>query len=561
MDESAPRVLGAQGASLMELRDYQNAAVEACRTDLALHRSVLVVMATGLGKTVVMIDMVRRCLDKGGRCMIVAHRDELIRQPAQRIQTSLGVVPGIEKANEKSQPEDKVVIASIQTLTASVLDTNRFEKFRPEEWDLILIDEAHHAVSQSYLKFVRYMQKGNDKIRIVGETATPDRGDKVGMHNVFDKCSYEYSMLDGIEDGWLVPVKQVFVTVGTLDYSQIKTVAGELCGKELAEVLEEEKNLHGMVWPTIEMVGDRTTIIFSATVRQAELICEIINRHKKGSAEWICGKTPMDQRRDILARFASGQIQFVVNAQVLTEGYDNSLVSAIVQMSPTLTRANYVQKVGRGTRPSILPNNSQTASDRRRMIADSTKPDLMVIDFKGNAGRHKLVTTFDVLAGKDVGSIADRAAKESPSGVLLDPIEEVKLQEAREQLAEEAKQAREKEKLRRAEIKLKSKYTSRPISPFQDMGYTPTAAPQAKEMCSDKQRTFLMNQGVDPAGLTRKQAGRLIADVMVRRKMGRASLKQEALLKKYGMPHDVTAAEAKRMIQEIADNGWQTPVG
>jgi len=307
------------------------------------------------------------------------------------------------------------------------------------------------------------------------------------------------------------------------------------------------------------MVGDRTTIIFSATVRQAELICEIINRHKKGSAEWICGKTPMDERRAILARFASGETQFVVNAYVLTEGYDNSRVSAIVQMSPTLTRSNYVQKVGRGTRPTVLPTSSMSPKDRREMIERSDKPDLLVLDFKGNAGRHKLITTFDVLSGKDVGDLADRAAKESPSGVVLDPIEEVKLQEAREEIAKEAKEAREKEKVRRAEIRLKSKYTSRAISPFQDMGYTPTAVTQPKEMCSDKQRVFLMNQGVDPVGLTRKQAGKLIADVMVRRKMGRASIKQEALLKKYGLPHQVSAAEAKRLIQEIADNGWQSP--
>jgi superfamily II DNA or RNA helicase len=382
-------------------------------------------MATGLGKTVVMIEMIRSCISRGGRAMLVAHRDELIRQPEKRIMDTIGVIPGIEKAEQKSECFDRVVIASIQTLVSGPLGIKRYTKFDPKDFNLLLIDEAHHAASPSYREFIKYMQDGNPRLKLVGVTATPDRGDRVGMHNVFDTCAYEYNILDGINDGWLVPIKQQFVQVGTLDYSKVKTVGGELCGAELAEILEEEKNLHGMVHPTLELVGDRQTIIFAGTVRQARLICDIINRHKPGVASWVSGKTPSDERRELLAKFAGGEIQFVVNVQVLVEGFDAPPVAAVCMMTATKVRAKYTQCVGRGTRPTVSLPYDSSAMTRRDLIAASNKPDLMVLDFKGNAGRHRLITTFDVLAGEDAKDLPARAAEMATAGELLDLIEEM----------------------------------------------------------------------------------------------------------------------------------------
>jgi superfamily II DNA or RNA helicase len=539
------------------LRDYQEEAVAACRSDLAENSSTLVSMATGLGKTVVMIEMIRSCISRGGRAMLVAHRDELIRQPEKRIVDTIGVIPGIEKAEQKSECFDKIVIASIQTLVSGPLGIKRYTKFDPNDFNLLLIDEAHHAASPSYREFIKYMQDGNPRLKLVGVTATPDRGDRVGMHNVFDTCSYEYNILDGINDGWLVPIKQRFVQVGTLDYSKVKTVGGELCGAELAEILEEEKNLHGMVHPTLELVGDRQTIIFAGTVRQARLICDIINRHKPGAASWVSGKTPSDERRELLAKFAGGEIQFVVNVQVLVEGFDAPPVAAVCMMTATKVRAKYTQCVGRGTRPTASLPYDSSAMTRKDLIAASNKPDLMVLDFKGNAGRHRLITTFDVLAGEDAKDLPARAAEMATEGELLDPIEEMEKARIQEEAAKESAEAAEQEKLRRAKLKLASTYTSRSINPFDDMGFAPVQPTQKVEMATTKQMTFLANQGVDPEGLTRKQAGGLIGQIMMRRKMGKASLRQEALLKKYGLPTDVSAKAATRMIQDLADNGWK----
>ena len=203
-----------------------------------------------------------------------------------------------------------------------------------------------------------------------------------------------------------------------------------------------------------------------------------------------------------------------------------------------------------------LPYDS-SAMTRRDLIAESNKPDLMVLDFKGNAGRHRLITTFDVLAGEDAKDLPARAAEMATAGELLDPIEEMEQARIQEEAAKESAEAAEQEKLKRAKLKLASTYTSRSISPFEDMGFAPVQPTQRVDMATTKQMTFLANQGVDPEGLTRKQAGGLIGQIMMRRKMGKASLRQEALLKKYGLPTDVSAREATRMIQDLADNGWK----
>lgn len=543
----------------MKLRDYQNQAVDAARSDLASNQSTLVVMATGLGKTVVMIDMIRRCLSSGKRAMLVAHRTELIQQPEARIMQTLGVVPAIEKAESKAGSKASIVLASIQTLTSEILGHRRYNKFDPNDYSLLLIDEAHHAISNSYRTFIDYM-KQNKSLRVVGVTATPDRSDEMAMGTVFDTCCYQYSILDGINQGWLVPIKQKFVRVGTLDYSQIKTVAGDLCASQLAEVLEEEKNLHGMIHPTLELAGDRPTIIFTATVRQAELVAEIINRHRPESAAWVSGKTPKTQRKELLEQFAAGKLQWMVNVGVLVEGFDQPSVACVAMFTATKSRARYTQCVGRGTRPLTPPQSDSCATTRKQAIGQSSKPDLLVLDFRGNAGRHRLVTTFDVLAGRAPDDLVDRVSRRVPDEEELDPIELLEEAEAKEKLAEERNAARQQENLRRAQVKLRSSYTSRAVDPFEDLGFAPVVTANPKEKPTDKQIIMLANNGIEAESLTRKQAGALVYQIMLRRKLNRPSFKQEAILKEHGLPYEkVTAKQAKDMIQELADGGWKKP--
>jgi superfamily II DNA or RNA helicase len=540
------------------LRDYQERAIAAAAESLARNQSCLLVAATGVGKTTIFCEIIRRALAKNKRVCVMAHRDELIQQAHGRIESMTGVTPQIEKASLWAEDDADVFVTSVQSMNAKWFGGKRYERFKPENYDILIIDEAHHACSSTYLNVIQHFAQ-NPASKLIGVTATPDRGDEIGLGNVFDESPFIYEIGDAVSDGWLVPVRQKYVTVGSLDYSQIRTRMGDLCGGDLAEVLEEEQNLHGMVHPTIELLQGKSAIVFCATVRQAELAADIFNRHEPGSAACVHGKMDRDQRKATLAQFAKGEIRFVTNVGVLTEGFDAPRCDAVVMMTATKVRAKYVQCVGRATRPLAPPSPTMTAAERTAVIASSDKPYCTVIDFKGNSGRHKLIGMTDVLAGDAMPEIVQRAKDiidTSPDP--MDPEEALRMAEIQEEEAKQREAAKAREKLQRARVRLRAQFSTREVDPFSRFDMTPTHPSNPKEMASEKQQAMLMNNGVDPVGLTRKQAGRLVADIMMRRKLGRPSLKQEALLTRYGL-HAATAKQAKSLIDEIAEAGWKDP--
>ena len=540
------------------LRDYQIRAVESARQSLATNRSCLLVAATGVGKTTIFCEIIAKALEKGGRIVVMAHRDELIQQARRRIEHQTGVRADIEKAESWADEQAQVIVTSVQTMNAKWFQKRRCERFDPNKFTLLIIDEAHHACAKSYLNVIEHF-KTNERLRLIGVTATPDRGDEVGLGNVFDDAPFVYEIGDAVKDGWLVPIRQKYVTVGSLDYSEIRTRLGDLCGGDLAEVLEQEKNIHGMVHPTIEILKGKSAIVFCATVRQAEMAAEIFNRHEPGSAACIHGKTDPDTRKATLAQFAAGEIRFVTNVGVLTEGFDAPRCDAIVMMTATKVRAKYVQCVGRATRPLAPPSLTMTPQERREVIASSDKPHCLVIDFKGNSGRHKLIGMADVLAGDALPEVVERAKEIISEQEDMDPEEALRMAQAAEEAIKLAEEARKRERLHKAKIKLRSQFTARDVDPFERFDMTPSHPTEAKELPTEKQQILLMNNGIDPQGLTRKQAGRLTWDIMMRRKTGRPSFKQEAILTRYGLSAK-TSRQAKGLIDEIAETGWMDPV-
>tara|TARA_R100001082_G_scaffold16852_1_gene8472 strand:+ start:11536 stop:13293 length:1758 start_codon:yes stop_codon:yes gene_type:complete len=539
------------------LRDYQHQAIAAASDSLSKNRSCLLVAATGVGKTTIFCEIIRRALSKGKRVCVMAHRDELIRQAASRIEQIAGVQPEIEKAGQWAKGDVPVFVTSVQTMNAKWILDRRFQRFQPDDWDLLIIDEAHHALAQSYRNVIDHFQK-NPKHKVIGVTATPDRGDQLGLGEIFDDCPFQYEIGDAVCDGWLVPIRQQYVTVGSLDYSEIKTRLGDLCGGDLAEVLEQEKNIHGMVSPTLELLKGKSAIVFCATVRQAEMAAEVFNRHKEGIAACVHGKTSPEDRADILARFADGSLQFVTNVGVLTEGFDAPRCDAVVMMTATKVRAKYVQCVGRATRPITPPLQTMTKEQRVEAIGSSEKPFCTVIDFKGNSGRHKLIGMVDVLAGNRPEGVVDRAKRIIADEGVADPEDALRMAEIREEEEKQREEARQREILRKAKVKLKADYHAREVDPFARFDMTPVHPSDPKEQPSEKQQAMLMNNGVDPTGLTRKQAGRLVGDIMMRRKLGRPSLKQEAILDRYNLTAR-SSFEAKALIDEIAAAGWKLP--
>lgn len=367
----------------MKLREYQQKAIDSIVAEWSGgNKSTLLVLPTGTGKTVVFAGVIRKLFPK--RAMVLAHREELIFQAREKIQKVTGLRADIEMGAYKAtmetdmfHPRSPVIVSTIQTHIAGGDGGGRMTKFNPMDFGLLIVDEAHHGTASSYKRVIDYYRQ-NPNLVVLGVTATPDRADEEALGQIFDTVAYDYEILDAIRDGWLVPIEQQMVSVDGLDFSSIRTTAGDLNGADLAEVMESEKNLHGIAGATIDIVGQRRGIGFASSVEQARQLAEIFNRHKSGMASWVCGKTDKDDRKRIIADFAAGKIQFVWNCGVFTEGFDDSGVDVISMARPTKSRALYGQMAGRATRPheSIAHqlNNLPVAALRRGMIARSCKP-------------------------------------------------------------------------------------------------------------------------------------------------------------------------------------------
>lgn len=544
----------------MDLRPYQIEAVDSTLAAWEASQSVLGVAATGLGKTVVLASIIAR---HAGRTMVVAHREELIFQAARTIERVTGRQPDIEmaelRANEHGlHGKARVVISTIQTQGAGSRG-GRMSRFDPGEFGLLVIDEAHHAVAGSYRKVITHYRQ-NENLRVLGVTATPDRTDEEALGQVFDSVAFEYDIRFGIDEGWLVPVYQSMVHVDGLDLSQVRTTAGDLNGADLARVMEYEKNLHEIAAPTIELTGDRKTLVFAASLAHAERLCEILNRHRPDSARWVSGKTPGDERRQMLKDYAGRRFQYLVNVGVATEGFDDPGIECVVMARPTKSRALYCQCVGRGTRPlpGVVddPDMFGSAGMRRAAIADSSKAAVEIIDFVGNCGKHKLVSTADVLGGNYSDEVIEKAREivERQPGQAQNM--QQALGEAEKAIAAERERAAKAEAARRARVVASAKYSTQNVDPFDVFHLTPwrERAWEKDKPLTQKMVDMLERQGVTTEGLSWSKARQLISEITSRWDDGRCSFKQARLLAEHGHSTEVSRERASQIISEIVSS-------
>lgn len=545
-------------------RPYQIEALSGIKSQLEMNDSTLLVMATGLGKTIVFAHLVGEYMQLG-RVMVLAHREELLAQAWRHLKRITGCEPDTEmgeyRANAYGAFRSRIVVGTIQSQVAGMAGKGRMTKFNPDEFSLLIIDEAHHSAARSYRRVIDYYRQ-NPRLKILGVTATPDRADEKALGPIFDSVAYEFDIRDGIEDAWLVPISQQSVYVQGLDYSSVRTTAGDLNGADLARVLEFEETLHRIASPTIELCGDRKTLIFAASLAQAERLTEILNRHKPGSARWVHCGTPKETRRALFPEYAAGEFQYLVNVGVATEGFDEPGIEVVVMARPTKSRSLYAQMVGRGTR--VLPGlieNAEGPEQRKAIIAGSRKPFLEVIDFVGNCGRHRLITSADILGGNYNDDIVERAKrnaekKSADKGMPVDVIDE--LQIAEWQLEKEKREAAEA--ARRQKLKLRAQYSTAKINPFDVYGIEPwrERAWHKGRQPTEKQVGFLDRSGVDVSGLSFTHAQQLIKKLIERRQSGGCSYKQAKVLARYGYaPTEVGFEEAKGLISALADNGWR----
>ena len=544
----------------MKLRPYQSAASDAIFKEWQENDSTLVVMPTGGGKTVLFADVIRRVFPK--RALVLAHREELIFQARDKIQRVTGLSADVEMGEYRAEGglfgQARVVVSTIQTQCSGGDGGGRMAKFDPQRFGVLIIDEAHHATSPSYRRVIDYYRT-NPALKVLGVTATPDRADEEALGQVFQSVAFDYEVLDAIHDGWLVPIEQQMIHVEGLDYSSIRTTAGDLNGGDLAAVMEAEKNLQQMASASLTIIGQRRALVFTASVKAAEMTAEIFNRHRAGMAAWVCGKTDREERRRVLADFAAGKLQVVCNCGVLTEGFDDPGVEVVIMGRPTKSRSLYSQMVGRSTRP--LPgvvDGPETAEERRAAIAASAKPSCLVVDFVGNAGKHKLVTSADILGGKVSEEALELAvARAQKSGGPVKMAEA--LDEAEAELQEQKRLA---EAARRARLVATARFTTQSVDPFDVLHLDPVKPrgwDNVKQL-TEKQRSLLAKQGINPDGISFSQGKQLIAEIFRRWDGKLCSFKQAKVLRKYGYGTDVSFAEASATIDALAKNNWRKPV-
>lgn len=539
----------------MNLRPYQTEAVSRVIEEIKTRKSTLVVMPTGTGKTVCFAHIARQ---RQGRVMVIAHREELVQQAADKVRTVTGQSPDIEMAEYKAGRlyKSPVVVASVQTLCAPMGNTSRMEKFIPHEFDMLVIDEAHHATAESYRRVIRHFTK-NSGARVVGFTATPDRTDKAALGMVFESVAYKYEIMQAMDDGWLCPVETQQVIVKDMDFSHVRSVAGDLNQGELASIMEQEKVLHRVVTPTIEIADGRRTLVFAASVAHAERMAEIFNRHGV-TAAIVHGGTFKDERRRILNAYNDGKIQVLCNCGVATEGFDSPGIEVVAIARPTTSRALYTQMVGRGTR--VLPgvvDGIQSSEDRRNAIARSGKPSMLTIDFVGNSGKHKLVCAADMLGGK----YDDEVIKEAKR-VMADAGKPMDVIEALEQAAKAVLDKRKEDaaKNKRTAVTARVEYDTKHIDAFAVFNISATrvaAAAKTTAPLTAAQEAMLRRNGIDTTGLPVAHCRALYNEILRRIKSNRCTYKQASLLKRFGYGTDVSFREASRIIDTLKANGWK----
>jgi len=332
---------------MIELRPYQHECIEAIESaEKNGTNRQLVALPTGTGKTIIFTTVAKK---RNGRTLILAHRDELIEQAVDKLtmvwdDASVGVVKA-----ERNEIDKQIIVGSVQTVSRE----NRLEQL-PTDFDFIVSDEAHHSIALSYRRIYEYLgvysedseELTTDTLHL-GVTATPQRTDKIGLSDIFDKVVFHRSIQDFIPD-YLCDLRCVQVMTH-ISVDGVETWAGDLRTEQLSALLNTANCNELIVSAWKEHAMGRLTLCFTTSVAHARDLCAAF-QEASISAAWVCGETPLNERRDILARFAQGEIEVLTNCAVLTEGYDQPNLDCIILARPTKSTLLYTQMLGRGTR-------------------------------------------------------------------------------------------------------------------------------------------------------------------------------------------------------------------
>lgn len=518
----------------MELRPYQEEARKAIEGQWESGvRKTLLVLPTGCGKTIVFAKVTEDQVRKGDRVLILAHRGELLEQAADKIAKSTKLGCATEKAEQTCLGSwFRIVVGSVQSL----MREKRLSQFPEDYFNTIIIDEAHHCISDSYQKILNHFSGA----KILGVTATPDRGDMRNLGEVFDSLAYEYTLPKAIREGYLSPIKALTIPL-TLDLSGVAIQSGDFKAGDVATALDPY--LYQIADEMANYCRGRKTVVFLPLVKTSQKFRDILNEKGFRAAE-VNGESK--DRAEILEAFENGEYDVLCNSMLLTEGWDCPSVDCVVVLRPTKVRSLYSQMVGRGTR--LCPG----------------KEHLLLLDFLWHTERHELCHPADLICDKK--EVAQKMTEdlEKTAGCPID-IEEAEKRASEEVIAErEEALANQLKEMRNRKKKLVDPLQFEMSIQAEDLaGYVPAFGWEMAPP-SDKQKATLEKLGILPDEIDNAgKAAKILDRLSTRRMEGLTTPKQIRFLESRGFQHVGTWQfdTAKKLIDRIAANGWKIPAG
>lgn len=518
----------------MKARPYQNTA--ASKVFEAWGRGIqktMVVMPTGTGKTILFAKICEKVVEQGGRPLVLAHRDELIRQAVDKIAKATGMTCAVEKAGEKAHDSlFPVVVGSVQSLSRP----DRLARYSNAHFTHIVTDECHHAVSPQYLAIYDYFAGA----KLLGVTATADRADKKNLGTVFDSLAYEYTIIEAIREGFLAPIRAQTIPL-QIDLSRVRKQDGDFRAEDLGDALLPYLD---EIAGHVEMhCRSRKTIIFVPLIATAVRFADIL-KARGLNAEHISGADEYrNEKREWYASQRAGAI--MVNSMLWTEGFDDPSTDCIIVLRPTQSRPLYAQMVGRGTR-----------------ICEG-KNDLLLLDFLWLCDRHQLCRPASLIAEtpEEVAEMSEIQEAAGGDGLLID---EDALQQAKESSTRKREEALAKrlEEQRKKKAKLVDPLQwSVSISAPELIDYDPAFAAERSPVTKE-QAEFLERKGIDPSGVELAGHAEAIINMLVNRAQGGfATPKQIRALERVGIKHagEYKFEHASDLISRIAANSWRPP--
>lgn len=512
-----------------ELRPYQQQARDRIHAEWdAGHTRTLLVLPTGTGKTIVFASVAADQVRAGDRVLILAHRGELLEQAADKLQRSTGLVSAVEKAESTCLDSwFRVVVGSVQTLQR----TARLERFPQDYFGTIIIDEAHHAITDGYRRILDYFSGA----KVLGVTATPDRGDMRNLGEVFDSLAFEYKLTDAIKEGYLCKIMAQTIPL-QLDITSVTMSGGDYAVGDLGTALDPY--LEQIAAEMARRCKSRKTVVFLPLIKTSQKFRDLLNTYGFRAAE-VNGQS--DDRRQVLADFDAGKYNVLCNSMLLTEGWDCPSVDCVVVLRPTKVRSLYSQMVGRGTR--LSPG----------------KTDLLLLDFLWMTDKHELCRPADLVC--ENRTVARQMTEHLAETGCPEDIEEAAAQASEDVVAQrEEALAKQLEEQRRKKAKLVDPLQYEMSIQAEDLaGYVPAfgweAGPPSEQQTAALEKLGILPDAVESAG----KAALLLDRLNKRRDEGLTTPKQIRCLEKYGFQHVGTWSfeAARHMIDRIAAQGWR----